>query len=24
MLIDTDMYGNVTPEQVKEILSRYE
>ena len=24
ILIDTDMYGNVTPEQVKEILSRYE
>lgn len=24
MLIDTDMYGNVTSEQVKEILSRYE
>ena len=23
ILIDTDMYGNVTPEQVKEILSRY-
>ena len=24
ILIDTDMYGNVTPGQVKEILSRYE
>jgi len=24
ILIDTDMYGNVTPEQVKNILSRYE
>jgi len=24
ILIDTDMYGNVTPEQIKEILSRYE
>ncbi len=24
MLIDTDMYGNVTPEQVNQILSRYE
>ena len=24
ILIDTDLYGNVTPEQVKEILSRYE
>ena len=24
ILIDTDMYGNVTPEQVKELLSRYE
>ena len=23
ILIDTDMYGNVTPGQVKEILSRY-
>ncbi len=24
ILIDTDMYGNVTPEQVKIILSRYD
>ncbi len=24
ILIDTDMYGNVTPGQIKEILSRYE
>jgi len=24
ILIDTDMYGNVTPEQVRNILSRYE
>lgn len=24
ILIDTDMYGNVTPEQVKDILNRYE
>lgn len=24
ILIDTDMYGNIAPEQVKNILSRYE
>ena len=24
ILVDTDLYGNVTPEQVEDILSRYE